>query len=114
MDGDGIPSIDKSLGAMESEELFRLRDHLRDLAATPGWTMLLELVDVQHRRSETLAIARGHWTPQGLDGLIRLQAMEGNVAGYLKGLATIAAIVEKVEKVAETVERQLDQEARDG
>lgn len=111
---DGVVSIDKHLGAMESEDLFRLRDHLRELRQAPGWAMLVELVQVQHERSEKLAVHRGPWTPQGLDGLIRADAAAGHVSGYLKGLDAMAGIIDKVERISADVETALEaQEARD-
>lgn len=109
---DEYPSLNAYLGSLESEDLFVLRDQLRDLEAMPGWQAMQELVQVQRERSTVLAVHHGQWVPTGLDGLIRAQAMEGHVVGYLKGLEHMAKIMVTVERTADAVGRVIDEEAR--
>jgi hypothetical protein len=93
---------------MDTEDLLRLRDWLQDVAAMPGWERLMALLDAESARAERVSSHVERWQPRGLDALIQHQAMEGHTVGYMKGLAAIRRVVERVQTTARAVEAAQD------
>lgn len=107
---DTAPSLDAILGSLETDDLLRLRDWLRDVAAMPGWERLMALLDAERARAERVSAHVDRWQPRGLDALIQHHGMEGHTIGYLKGLDSIRHVIDKVQRTADAIERALDED----
>lgn len=104
-----IESIDRHLGALESDELLRLAGELATLREHPGWARLQELVVMERERvkdSTDMLIWARLSTGKGLEESASLTF----AAGTIKGIGRQGEIIEKVLGLAVEVRQQLERE----
>lgn len=116
---DEVPTIDKTLGAMEPSDLLRLDEDLGELAEDPRFLKLVDLVVVQQQKVEHHAHRRALPNPTefatGVDAMIRDQTLAAYQSGTYNGLGQFLAAIEKVKNTATRVRAELDRaEGDDG
>jgi hypothetical protein len=91
-------SVDRHLRALDSEELMRLAEDLRELQASDGWRALTGLIDVHREKVRTR-----------METTVKDEAVfYTHVNGQLVGLRAAEQIMDKVFDVARAVREQLE------
>jgi hypothetical protein len=104
--GDLPRRLDEHLAAMESEELLRLADELREMMRSPGWQRLVELVAMQRADIERHAVRR-LWKHFAAGQPLRDQTQFLRLGGLSQGLGRPETIATSVLKTAVVVRKRL-------
>lgn len=102
-------TVDKRLGALDSDELAQHADAVRGLLSSRGWDFLQQLVDVQIDQLER-RISRHDESIHGVDDLVKRQALVQNLRGMVAGARGVADLADRVVKLDAKVQVQLETE----
>jgi hypothetical protein len=108
-------SIDSLLAGLETDDLARRADDLRELQDHPGWVFLQELVAVHVAKIERQMVLEERRVLD-VDGLVKRQGAIQAWSGTIRGLLLTAEIVDKVDELAARVAALLlgDDDREDG
>lgn len=99
-------TIDALLGSLDTDDLQRRADDLRELAEHPGWVFLQLLVGVHIAKIERQMVLEERRVLD-VDGLVKRQGAIQAWTGTIRGLQLTAGIVEKVDELAAKVAEAL-------